>query len=319
MSAEVISIGRINVDVCMHVDSLPEANRHTMASEGHISFGGSATNFAAQMAKLGMKVGLLGCVGDDLHGHQIIKELSHLKVDTRSILVLEKQATGIFTIIQDREGNRQIIVEPGANRFVEKQLLEDVPLSKTRTIHIAGGFPKIIDRAIEMTITNGMILSLDPGRAASNIEFGRVLPHTDLLFVNEEELKGYFGVEAREEALKAFAKTFPGIVIVKRGIEGAIATDGFEYSVSRAFPVELVDTLGAGDSFAAGFITAWTRSERLYQALNVANATAAITVMKTGAHEGQPDLNETANFLAKHGVNIEPVLRTFRRRRKRRR
>jgi sugar/nucleoside kinase (ribokinase family) len=319
VSAEVISIGRINVDVCMHVDSLPEANRHTVAKKGHISFGGSATNFAAQMAKLGMKVGLLGCVGDDLYGHQILKELSDLGIDTRSVLVLDKKATGIFTIIEDNQGNRQIIVEPGANKFVEKQLLEDVSLSKTRTIHIAGGFPKTIERAIETATTNGMILSLDPGRAASNVDFERVLPHTDLFFVNEEELKQYFGVDVREDTLKAFAKTFPGIVVVKRGVEGAIATDGFEYSVSRAFPVDVVDTLGAGDSFAAGFVTAWTRSERLYQALNVANATAAITITKPGAHEGQPDLTETANFLAQYDVNIEPVLRTFRRRRRHKR
>ncbi len=319
MSVEVISIGRINVDVCMRVDSLPEANRHTIARKGHIAFGGSATNFATQMAKFGIRVGLVGCVGDDLHGHQIIKDLSNIGVDTRSVLVLDKKATGIFTIIEDSQGNRQIVVEPGANKFIEKQLLEDVSLSKTRTIHIAGGFPDIIERAIAMTTTNGMVLSLDPGRAASNINFERVLPHTDLLFVNEEELGQYFGVEAREDKLKAFAKTFPGIVIVKRGEQGAIATDGFEYSVSRAFPVDVVDTLGAGDSFASGFVMAWTRSERVYQALNVANAAAAMTVTRIGTHKGQPDLNETADFLAQYGVNIEPVLRTFRRKRRRRR
>ena len=74
----------------------------------------------------------------------------------------------------------------------------------------------------------------------------------------------------------------------------------------------VVDTLGAGDSFAAGFVAAWMRSERIEQALNVANAVAALTITKAGAQNGQPTLDEAARLLRRHQVSIDSVLKTFR-------
>ena len=95
------------------------------------------------------------------------------------------------------------------------------------------------------------------------------------------------------------------------GNKGAIATDGFEYCTSQVFEVPVKDTLGAGDSFAAGFITAWTRSERIPQALNVANDTAALTIKQEGAQKGQPAMEDVARLLRKHNIAIDSILKTF--------
>jgi 2-dehydro-3-deoxygluconokinase len=157
-----------------------------------------------------------------------------------------------------------------------------------------------------------MILSLDPGRAGMDLDYDKVLKRTDLLFVNQQELKDYFGINPTESALRNLAKTFPGILVLKMGDKGAIATDGFEYCTSKVFEVPVIDTLGAGDSFAAGFVTAWMRSEKIEQALNVANAVAALTITKTGAQNGQPTLDEAARLLRRHQISIDSVLKTFR-------
>jgi 2-dehydro-3-deoxygluconokinase len=178
-------------------------------------------------------------------------------------------------------------------------------------MHLAGSFPMMVDRVMDLAVTHGMIVSLDPGRDAEKLELSRILRHTDLLFVNQKELSDYFNVESTESALRAFAKTFPGIVILKMGEKGAIATDGFEYCSSHIFEVPVLDTMGAGDSFAAGFITAWIRSERIEQALNMANAVAALTITKQGAQNGQPTLDETARFLRQHNISIDSILKTF--------
>ena len=154
-------------------------------------------------------------------------------------------------------------------------------------------------------------VSFDPGRAARALDFKSVLRRTDLLFINEGELRDYFKITPTEKALKTFAKTIPGIVVVKKGKKGSVATDGFEYCTSQVFDVTVVDTLGAGDAFAAGFVTAWTRSERIEQALHVGNAVAALTITKMGAQNGQPTLDETARLLKKHSVSIDSILRTF--------
>ena len=81
-------------------------------------------------------------------------------------------------------------------------------------------------------------------------DFSKILKYTDLLFVNQNELRNYFKINPSKTALKAFAKEFPGIVILKEGRKGARATDGFEYYKAQSFDVSVVDALGAGDAFA---------------------------------------------------------------------
>jgi len=308
---EFVVFGRINIDIVMRVDTIPKKNEHVICEEGHISFGGSAANFAAQASRLGVKTTLVSCVGDDPYGQLAVKEMSRLGVDTSCILVLENQSTGLFIYTHDAAEDWIVVAKPGANKFLEKRLFEEEDLADAQVMHLAGSFPMMIDRAMELATTHGMIVSLDPGRAADKLEFSRILRHTDLLFVNQEELKEYFKVQPIESELRAFAKTFPGIVILKMGAKGAIATDGFECCTSNVFEVPVVDTMGAGDAFAAGFITAWIRSERIEQALNMANAAAALKITKQGAQNGQPSLEELARFLRKHNISIDSVLNTF--------
>ena len=312
MPGEVVVIGRVNVDIDMKVDKLPKVNEHVICETGRIAYGGSAANFATQSARLGAKTMLVSCVGDDEYGQLAVKDIAKTGVDTSCILVLEKHPTGIFVHVYDSKGERIVVAEPGANRFLEKRVFEEENLLDAQVVHVAGSFPMLIDRVTELTTSNGMILSLDPGRAGIDLDYDKILKRTDLLFLNQQELKEYFKINPSESALRAFAKTFPGIVVLKMGEKGSVATDGFEYYTSEVFEVPVVDTLGAGDSFAAGFVTAWMRSERIEQALNVANAVAALTITKTGAQNGQPTLDEAARLLRRHQVSIDSVLKTFR-------
>ncbi len=312
MPGDIISIGRINIDVNMRVKTLPKVNEHMICEKGRIAIGGSAANFATQSAKLGSKTSLISCLGDDAYGQLAMKEIANAGVDTNSLLVLEKQSTGIFFYAHVSEDERIVVVEPGANRFLEKHLFEEDSLVDAQLVHVAGSFPMMINRVSDVTTTNGMILSLDPGRAAGNLDYEKILRRTDLLFVSQKELKDYFKITPTKKALRALAKTFPGIVVLKMGEKGAIATDGFEYCTSEVFEVPVVDTLGAGDSFAAGFVTAWMRSERIEQALNVANAVAALTITKAGTQNGQPTLDDVARLLRRHQISIDSILKTFR-------
>jgi ribokinase len=225
----------------------------------------------------------------------------------------------LFFLAQTSNKENVVFAEPGANRFLEKRVIDDDYLNRARLIHIAGGYPLLMSRAIEFATTQGMIVSLDPGRASEEVDFNEILHCVDLLFVNKRELKTYFNIAPTEKDLKEFAKTFPGIVVVKMGDKGSIATDGFEYLTSPIFEAPVADTLGAGDSFAAAFVTAWTRSEDISKALNFANAAASITIQTAGAQNGQPDLQKVANLLKEHDINIHEILRTFRGRKRRKR
>ncbi len=313
MSTEVISIGRINLDVIMRVRQLPTSQQHLTCEEGYVSPGGSAANFAAQSAKLGVKTGLVACIGNDRHGQIMLEHLTKSGVDTQQVLVLDRQSTGIFTCIHDSTGGSMVIVEPGANRYLERQLIDECVIAANSIVHVAGAFPRLAQTVAEIASMNGMIFSFDPGRAASSIDLKPIVRHTDLLFLNENELRQYFGLQVNETELKKLAKAFPGILIIKMASRGAAATDGFEYVVSKAFDVPVVDTIGAGDAFAAGFVTTWFRCECLECALNVANAVAALKITQHGAQVGQPTLNDLERFLLKQGVSIHESTQALKR------
>jgi sugar/nucleoside kinase (ribokinase family) len=288
----------------MHVEELPGANGHVFSQKSQFSFGGSASNFAAQSTRLGVKTGLVSCIGDDLYGQLALKNLSDIGVDTKPLLVLENQPTGLFFLAEDKKGSNVVFAEAGANGFLEKYIFDDEYLARASTVHIAGGFPMMTKRVAEITSQEGLIFSLDPGRAAAEVDLKSIIKHVDILFVNSVELKDYFGIEPKEKQLRDFAKTFPGILVVKMGREGAIATDGFEYCSSKIFEVPVVDTLGAGDSFAAGFITSWTRAENIEQGLTFANAVASCTITQAGAQIGQPTLEESLSLLSDYRVHL---------------
>ena len=320
MTGEVVAIGRINIDVSMNFDKLPKEPTHVISNDGFISVGGSAANFAMQSSRLGVRTGLVSCIGNDSYGQLAMKELSKEGVDTKGILVLDKQRTGLFYVAMDKSGSRLVFTSPGANKFLEKHTLDDNYVSRAVVLHLAGGFPMMMSMVVEKTHSDGIIFSFDPGRAAKSIDFKKYMRNIDLLFLNAKELKEYFKMTPTKTNLMKLAKSFPGILIIKRGKRGAVATDGFEYCTSQAFEVPVVDTLGAGDAFAAGFVTAWTRSERIEQALHFGNATAALTIKQRGAQNGQGNLEEVSALMKDNGINIGDILRTFRstkRRRKR--
>ncbi len=316
MAVEVVAVGRVNVDIVMTVDKLPRGPNHIMARNAYVSVGGSAANFAMQSARLRVKTGLISCVGNDPHGNTAVRELSKGGVDTKQILVLERQMTGVFVVIRDSTGNTMICSEQGANRFLDRHALDEEYLARASAVHVAGGFPRIIARAADIATTNGLVLSLDPGRAAESVEFSTVLPKTDVLFLNRKELKMYFGIEPSRAALLGFARKLPGIVVVKQGRRGAVATDGLDYYTSEVFEVPVADTLGAGDAFAAGFLMAWNRTDDIEHSLNVANAVAALTITCEGAQRGQPTLEQTLDLLREHGVPVGPLLRSYRSRKR---
>ncbi|MBD3405942.1 MAG: hypothetical protein GF411_07430 [Candidatus Lokiarchaeota archaeon] len=311
MSVEVIGIGRINIDITIDIEKLPKKSDHIIGHDGQISFGGSAANFVMQLAKLGIKSGLVSCIGDDVYGQIALKEIAKMGIETKSILVLENQPTGVFMLVRSKQNESFVISQPGANRFLNQSILDMDSIIRARVIHVAGGFQQMANQAMKIATTNGIVFSLDPGRTGDRIDFSKVLPHTDLLFLNRSELKQHFKLEPKQSDLISLARSFPGIVIIKLGAEGAIATDGFEYYTSPVFEVPVKDTLGAGDAFAAGFVTAWTRAENIEKALHMANAVAALTITESGAQRGQPSLNQTASLLKKFDVDIGAILRTF--------
>jgi ribokinase len=290
---DVISIGNINIDLSFYVDKIPEIDYEVLANL-EIFHGGGAANFAVAASRLGLKVGIIGCVGNDYFGKKAIEELEKEGVITNFIKVVNEKLTGMVCVIVEKNGNRRMLAYRGANEYLEKtisEVIDKIPYCKY--IQLCNVNKKVFMEVKEKIKKTK--ISLDPGGRV--IEFSlNDLEGIDLLLLNEVECKKLTNVNYKEGA-KLLSK-YVNIVVVKMGERGAYLFDGNNEIEIPAIKVNVVDTTGAGDAFNAGFITGLIRGLSLRECMYWGIATAALKIQKKGARSGLPNINELKKFLS---------------------
>jgi sugar/nucleoside kinase (ribokinase family) len=158
-------------------------------------------------------------------------------------------------------------------------------------------FPDLLKRVKAEGSTTSFDPNSDPNSSWSDgIE--RVLRSTDVLFVNEREAKQLTGFSKNRDALMALGQLAP-CAVIKLGGKGAVAIRDGKVTKHRGFKVAAVDTTGAGDSFDAGFISAYLNGDSIEDCLRMGNACGALSTQKAGGTAGQPTRKELTAFLAK--------------------
>jgi ribokinase len=266
----IVCAGHINWDVRLHVDRLPTPDGEGLIERRHESGGGSAANVAVGVAELGGTSHVLGSVGDDERGAKATRRLETAGVEAH-VRTAEK-ATTVKYILVDEAGDVALLGTDGANESFGTDDLPDGTLEGAGALHLTGQRPEtaaeLARRAPPETV-----VSFDPGRRAADRDYGAVFEHVDVLFVNRQEAR-------------ALDVDVPATV-TKRGAEGATWTGPDSVVESPGIDVEaVVDTTGAGDAFAAGFLTAWLDERDPTRALAVGNACGAVAVGVEG-----PDAN----------------------------
>jgi ribokinase len=246
----VVVLGDLMCDVVTAHDG-PIASGSDTASKISLRPGGSAANVAAWLARAGARVTLVGRVGTDPVAEVALSGLDG--VDLR-IARDAKRRTGTCVVLVAPGGERTMLPDPGANDALDVRDLPDDVFTADAILHVSGyALLRHGPRAAAMTAIDrardaGMKVSVDPASAAplanDPVFLQRVTP-IDLLLPNEDEA-AVLGRQIR----------VPEIVIT-RGAGGATWTNGFETVHGRALPVDVRDTTGAGDAFAAGFLNAW--------------------------------------------------------------
>jgi sugar/nucleoside kinase (ribokinase family) len=252
--------------------------------------GGSGAIVAAGAARLGLRVAMAGCVGDDVLGRAMLEALAGVDV---SAVRRVSEPTGISVGLA-RPGDRAVLTALGA---LASFRAEDVPeelLASARWVHVASPFLQpaldvaaIAERAAGTT-------SLDPGWDPRE-EWRLDWEGFDVLMPNAQEAQRLSGKDEPQAAALELAGEGP-LVVVKLGADGALAArqdrDGDLVVGAEATPVEPVDATGAGDSFDAGFITARLAGEGLGASLGLGCACGALSTRAAGGTAGQPTLDE---------------------------
>ncbi len=288
-----LAIGNANIDITVFVDRIPDQDEASEALAATISAGGSASNFAMASARLGVDASIISSVGDDPLGKIYLSTLEREGVDISQVKIVEGRRSGLVVILNVLGESRRMIESPGAN---EELLPEDIMsrrhlLEAADVIHMASVRIPIAEAVIK--VKSGV--SWDPGSrilANSRNNVLKLLNGVDRIFLNLKEAKILSGEDNPEKAAQKIAQRGPKEVFIKMGAKGSLAWIDGSLCFVKAIPVNVVDTTGAGDVFAAAYLAARAKGFSPGKSMRLANAAAALTISRPGTSYGLPVWDE---------------------------
>lgn len=302
-------IGSLNVDLTLLLDHLPRQGETVVASiPGMVSCGGKGGNQAAAAAAFGAPVTMVGKVGDDQQGRQLLGDLAARGVDVSGVLVAGGARTGGATIGVDAHGENLILVDPGANGLLTPDEVQAAGLEGADGIIVQLEVP-LPTVAAAMSAAAGAIVVLNPAPAPSTTLPAAVTGLAGVLVPNLAELARLASdgpaaplpSAAEPAAVARLARSLAGKadVVVTMGGDGAmVVRRSTATSVHIAAPaVDTVDTTGAGDCFCGTLAAALAEGLDLTDGARMATAAAALSTTAYGAR-GQLPGRAAAEHLA---------------------
>ncbi|TYT63258.1 carbohydrate kinase family protein [Natrialba swarupiae] len=287
---DVLTAGHVNWDVTLRVDRLPEPDGEAAIRSQRQSGGGSAANVATALSGLGLEAGLVGSVGDDDNGLLARRELEDAGVSLDGLRVVPDADTAVKYLLVDDGGEVAVLGNDGVNEAVGPEDLDDSRIRDADHVHLTSQRPETAARIATVASEAGSTISFDPGRRLADRDYGETLAAADVLFANDREVAALL---EDEYVGSAFGDR---VLVVKHGSDGAkVHTPDGSYD-HPGFDVDTVDTAGAGDAFAAGFIASTFAYDDVERALEYANACGALTARREGARSA-PTAEAVAAFL----------------------
>lgn len=306
---DVLVAGEINPDLILSGPDIEPrfGQQEVLVEQSTLTIGSSSAIFACGAARLGLQVALIGVIGSDLFGHFMLEALPEREVNVEHVIVDPGQQTGL-TVILNRGVDRAILTHIGAMGALRADQVSDALLAQARHLHVGSyfmqialqpGLPGLFRRARGLGLTTSLDTNWDPsgewGRAAE------ALPETTIFFPNQNEALGISGAASLEAALDRLAAIVP-LVAVKRGAAGGLVRAGEQVVSAPALPVEVVDTVGAGDSFDAGFLYAYLHGWELADCLRLAVVCGSLSTRGGGGTFAQPTLEEALRAVQQAGT-----------------
>ncbi len=307
---DVITIADACVDLIVDIgEIMPQFGQvEQWVCDYFLEMGGSTCIFACQAAKLGLHVGILGRVGDDAYGRLVLQRLQESGVDTRYMQVDPGLKTGLGLALCRSDGDRAILTYGGSLNAVYPEDVTDEFLQSGQHLHYGSYYlqthllpeaPAILRRAKELGLTVSLDTNWDPSEGWDE-GLEAALQHVDLFFPNEQEALAITKASSAHQALTALLEKV-ATVAIKRGAQGAlVGRRGERLVVPVELASQIVDTIGAGDSFDAGFLAGWLRGLPLWECARLANACGRATTQARGGLLGQltlaslPELTQSA-------------------------
>jgi len=287
---DVLVVGELNVDLILdEIEKFPEVGKEVLAQKMTLTLGSSSAIFASNISSLGAKVAFIGKIGKDKFGEVVIESLENNNVDVSMIKIDEKLGTGA-TVILNVEEDRANTTYPGAMDHLTIKDISNEDLKKARHLHFSsyflqpgmwGSLGELFRKAKQMGLTTSFDMQWDP-QETWKLDIPDVLPFVDVFLPNEQELMFLTGKNNIEEAIDS-VKEVINILVVKRGNKGSMVYTKNQLSDMPPFlNKNVVDAIGAGDSFNAGFISKFIMGLDVAECQRFGNLTGAVSTTAAG-------------------------------------
>ena len=307
---DVTIAGELNLDLILY--GLPEQlppERELLADRMMLTLGSSSAIVAHNLAALGSRVGFQSRIGDDPLGQIAIDRLRQSGVDVSQVRRVPGEITTGLTVILPHGSWRNILTYAGTMAETSWDDLDLDYLSDSRHFHFSSYY---LQRALRPRVgelfqrlkSKGLTISLDTNDDPEDRWEGglhEVLRHVDVFLPNEREACKAVGTEDLEAAIRKLSALVP-LAVVKLGRKGALAQKGAERFESPSKEVVAVDTVGAGDSFDAGFLHEYVRGSDLSTCLASGNKAGALSTTRPGGTEAFRDADHRERFFRERGI-----------------
>lgn len=292
---KIVVLGSLNMDFVIRVKERPGVGETVLGENVRLVPGGKGANQAYAAGKLGGAVAMLGAVGEDGYGEQLCQNLRSVRVDTKGIRKLGNVPTGqAFVSVYD-SGDNSIIVIPGANGELSREMIEQEMgcIDECDYIVMQMEIPLDVIRYVkEMAVRKGKKVVLDPAPAVAGLE-DEFWKGITILKPNEMELGILTGKRLKtQEEIKDAARSMveKGVetVIVTLGEKGCLLVDAKKEEYFPVHKVKIKDTTAAGDSFIAALVVALCEGKTYEEAVVFAQRVSAIVVTRQGAQTSIP-------------------------------
>jgi len=296
---DLLVAGEINPDLILTDPHLQPrfGQAEILVKDAALTPGSSSVIFACGAARLGLKVAFVGVAGDDVFGRFMLDAMESRGVDTSNVIIDPTQKTG-FTVILNRITDRAMLTHLGAINALAADQIPDELLAQACHLHIASYFlqttlqPELTElfrRAHNFDLTTSLDTNWDPAEKWMGVR--DLLPLVDVFLPNENEALALVKTDSIDAAARRLA-AISKVVAIKMGASGGLAIQGDTIVQVPAIPVDIVDTVGAGDTFDSGFIYGYLRNWSLKKSLKLGTVCGSLSTQKAGGLEGQPTLEE---------------------------
>lgn len=292
LNPDVVVIGELNVDIILNqIDGFPEMGKEKIAQEMNITLGSSSAIFASNLSTLGSNVAFIGKIGKDSFASVVLDSLNSKNVDTSHIIQSEILNTGA-TIVLNYDQDRAMVTYPGAMDDLHLNDIDFNFLSTARHLHFSSiflqpGIRNSLPALFAMAKSLGLTTSLDPQWDPAEkweVNLSNLLPALDIFLPNRAEFLLLTGSKSIEEGIEKIKEMAPNLtLVIKDGSNGAFGWKGGNLIHQPAFlNPEVVDCIGAGDSFNAGFIHAFSKGSSIEKCLEAGALTGAVSTTRSG-------------------------------------